>query len=76
MADYEFPVRKRFYGYHPEFIGPDGEVWEEQDWSRIGNPRNIDSADLVFCQSCKVPMLTGAPLGLQNPLQPPPVGVK
>jgi len=71
MSIYEFPVRKRFYGYHPEFIGPDGEVWEEQDWSRIGNARNIEKADLVFCQNCKVPMLTGAPIQLGNsPLQP------
>jgi hypothetical protein len=71
MQVYEFPVRRRFYGYHPDFIGMEGELLEEQDWSRIGHPRNPEKADLVFCKNCKVPMLTGAPIQLgSNGLQP------
>lgn len=71
MGDYEFPVRRRFYGYTPTIFGPDGEIFYEQDWSRVGSPRDEAKGELVFCRNCKVPMLTGAPMPFQNTGLPP-----
>ena len=70
MAIYEFPQRRRFYGYHPDFYDQDGEIIDEQVWSKVGSPFNEQKADIVTCINCKVPMLTGAPIQLgQNPPQ-------
>lgn len=73
MAMYEFPARQRFYGYHPDYIGMDGEIVQEGDWSRVGDPLNSENAAMVFCNNCQLAMLTGAPVQFQNkpPIQPP-----
>ena len=66
----EFPVRRRFYGYMPVYYGEDGEIIFDQDWSKIGDPTNSENTEIVTCNVCKIPMLTGAPIQL------PPIGTQ